>query len=44
MMGQEVQRGTTSGEGLQVGNLAPGTYLIEVINTNGSATKRFIKQ
>lgn len=44
MMGQEVQRGTTSGEGLQVVNLAPGTYLIEVSNTNGSATKRFIKQ
>ena len=44
MMGQEVQRGTTSGEGLQVGNLAPGTYVIEVSNANGSATKRFIKQ
>lgn len=44
MMGQEMQRGTTSGEGIEVISLTPGTYLIEVSNANGSATKRFIKQ
>lgn len=44
MMGQEMQRGTTSGEGIEVISLAPGTYLIEVSNANSSATKRFIKQ
>jgi hypothetical protein len=44
MMGQEMLRGTTSGEEIEVISLAPGTYLIEVSNANGSATKRFIKQ
>ena len=44
VMGQEVQRGTTQGEGIEVQNLAPGTYLLEVSTAEGSATKRFIKQ
>ncbi|WP_353088969.1 reprolysin-like metallopeptidase [Flavobacterium sp.] len=44
VMGQEVQRGTTQGEGVEVQNLAPGTYLLEVSTAEGSATKRFIKQ
>jgi hypothetical protein len=43
-MGQEVQRGTTQGEGIEVQNLAPGTYLLEVATPEGAATKRFIKQ
>lgn len=44
VMGQEVQRGTTQGEGIEVQNLAPGTYLLEVATPEGAATKRFIKQ
>ena len=44
VMAQEVQRGTTQGEGIEVQNLAPGTYLLEVSTAEGSATKRFIKQ
>ena len=31
-------------ETINVGNLATGTYLIEVSNEKGSLTKRFIKQ
>lgn len=44
VMGQEVQRGTTQGEGIEVQNLAPGTYLLEVSTPEGATTKRFIKQ
>jgi chitodextrinase len=44
MMGQELGKGKIENESVSVGNLASGTYLIEVSNVNGSTTKRFIKQ
>lgn len=44
MMGQELGNGKIENESISVGNLAAGTYLIEVSNVNGSTTKRFIKQ
>jgi chitodextrinase len=44
MMGQELEKGRIENESISVGNLAAGTYLIEVSNVNGSTTKRFIKQ
>ena len=44
MMGQELGRGKIENESINVGNLAVGTYLIEVSNANGSTSKRFIKQ
>ena len=44
LMGQEIARGTIENESIFVGDLASGTYLIEVSNERGSLTKRFIKQ
>ena len=44
LMGQEIGKGTIENESLFVGELASGTYLIEVSNERGSLTKRFIKQ
>ncbi len=44
MMGQELGKGTIENEGVNVGSLAAGTYLIEVSNANGATSKRFIKQ
>jgi hypothetical protein len=44
MMGQELGNCKIENESISVGNLAAGTYLIEVSNVNGSTTKRFIKQ
>jgi chitodextrinase len=44
MMGQELGKGKIENESIYVGSLAAGTYLIEVSNTNGSSSKRFIKQ
>ena len=44
VMGQELGKGKIENETINVGNLATGTYLIEVSNEKGSLTKRFIKQ
>jgi chitodextrinase len=44
MMGQELGKGKIENESINVGNLAAGTYLIEVSNANGATSKRFIKQ
>lgn len=44
MMGQELGKGTVENESIYVGSLAAGTYLIEVSNANGTASKRFIRQ
>ena len=44
VMGQELGSGRIENETINVGNLAVGTYLIEVSNERGSLTKRFIKQ
>jgi chitodextrinase len=44
MMGQELGNGKIENESISVGNLAAGTYLIEVSNANGATSKRFIKQ
>jgi chitodextrinase len=44
MMGQELGNGKIENESINVGNLAAGTYLIEVSNANGATSKRFIKQ
>ncbi len=44
LMGQEIGKGTIENESVFVGDLASGTYLIQVSNERGSLTKRFIKQ
>lgn len=44
MIGQELDKGTIEKESILVGNLASGSYLIEVSNENGKTSKRFIKQ
>ena len=44
LMGQEIGKGTIENESVFVGELASGTYLLEVSNERGSLTKRFIKQ
>jgi chitodextrinase len=43
-MGQELANGKVENNTINVGDLATGTYMIEVTTTNGSNMKRFIKQ
>ena len=44
LLGQEVAKGTLEGERIQVGDVAAGTYLLEVTSENQTLVKRFIKQ
>ena len=43
-MGQELANGKVDNNTINVGDLATGTYMIEVTTANGSNMKRFIKQ
>ena len=43
-MGQELGNGKVENNMINVGNLSAGTYLIEVVTSNGTNMKRFIKQ
>ena len=43
-VGQELGNGKVENNAINVGNLAAGTYMIEVTTANGTNMKRFIKQ
>ncbi|WP_445718380.1 reprolysin-like metallopeptidase [Flavobacterium sp.] len=43
-MGQDLGNGKVENNTINVGNLAAGTYMIEVTSANGTNMKRFIKQ
>jgi hypothetical protein len=43
-MGQDLGNGKVENNTINVGNLANGTYMIEVTTANGTNMKRFIKQ
>lgn len=43
-MGQDLGNGKVENNAINVGNLAIGTYMIEVTTANGTNMKRFIKQ
>jgi chitodextrinase len=44
MIGQELAKGSIINNEIVVDRLATGTYLLEISNTIGTSTKRFIKQ
>lgn len=44
MLGQEVAKGAINNNAILVSNVSTGTYLLEIVSSNGIMVKRFVKE